>query len=102
MRRVLAAGILLSLLTAPAFAEKRVTVTGCVAQGVEFGCLALRTITGKTYNISAAQPRPTPGTYGTVTGTLQPGGASFCSGEIIDPATWKMRGKFCPKAKRAK
>jgi hypothetical protein len=101
MRRFLAAGILLSLLTAPAFAQKPITVTGCVAKGVEFGCLVLRTITGKSYNISAAQPAPMVGTYGTVTGILQPGRITFCQqGEVIDPAAWKMRGKFCPKAKR--
>ena len=71
MRVVLAAGILLSLCAAPAFADQPIKVSGCVVKGVEFGCLALRS-GNKTYNISAAEPRPSPGTFGTVTGTLRP------------------------------
>lgn len=101
MRRVFATGILLSLCTAPAFADQPITVSGCAEKGIEFGCIALRTLTGKTYNISAAQPTPVPGTYGTVKGTLRPGGISFCQqGEIINPAAWHMRGKICPLKKK--
>ena len=104
MRRVFAAGILLSMFAAPAFADQPITVSGCAVKGVEFGCIVLRTVAGKSYNISAAQPRPIPGTYGTVKGTLRTGGVSFCQqGPIIEPAAWHMRGKICPlKKKRAK
>jgi hypothetical protein len=101
MRRVLAASTLLSILAAPAFADQRITVSGCAERGVEFGCIVLRTVTGRTYNISAAQPMPEPGTYGTVKGMIWQG-VSFCQqGPIIKPAAWHMRGKICP-LKRAK
>jgi hypothetical protein len=101
MRRVLAAGILLAMFAAPAFAAQRITVNGCAERGVEFSCIVLRTVAGKTYNISAAQPMPEPGTYGTVKGMIWHG-VSFCQqGPIIKPAAWHMRGRICP-LKRAK
>ncbi len=101
MRRIAAAAILLSLFTATSFADQPITVTGCVQQGVEPFCLVLRTITGKAYNISAAQPRPAPGSYGTIKGILKSQGVSFCQqGQVIDPAAWTMRGTSCPKARR--
>jgi len=102
MRRVLAAAFLLSLLTTASYAQdKRITVSGCVIRGVEPGCLVLLTTPGtKRYNISAAQPMPAPGSYGTVTGTLRPHWITFCQqGEVIEPATWKYRGPLCPLAK---
>ncbi|GEM_PF-1794260 len=103
MRRMLVAGLFLSVFTANAFAQKSITVTGCVQQGVEAKCLILRTFAGKTYNVTAAKPTPTPGTYGTVKGTLKSDGVDTCQqGPIIDPASWSMRGKFCPKARRPK
>lgn len=101
MRRVLAAGILLSTFAAPAFADQPITVSGCAEKGVEFSCIVLRTVAGKSYNISAAQPTPVPGSYGTVKGTLRTGGVSFCQqGPIIEPAAWHMRGKLCPLKKK--
>lgn len=103
MRVVFAAGILLSILTAPAFAQdKPIKVSGCVVKGVEFGCLALRS-GNKTYNISAAEPRPSPGTFGTVTGTLRPHWVSFCQqGPIISPAAFRAGPVLCVKPTKKK
>jgi hypothetical protein len=101
MRRVLAASIVFSLFAVPAFAQ-RITVSGCAERGVEPSCIVLRTVAGKTYNISAARPKPVPGTYGTVRGRLSQG-VSFCQqGPIIKPAAWHVRGKICPLKKEAK
>jgi hypothetical protein len=84
--------------TTTALADEPIKVTGCVAAGVEAGCLVLRTITSKTYNISAAKPTPTPGSYGEVAGTLKSGAITTCmQGEVIDPAVWTLKGKSCPK-----
>ena len=46
----------------PSLADEPIKVTGCVAAGVEAKCLVLRTVTGKTYDITAAKParRPVP------------------------------------------
>jgi hypothetical protein len=90
-------------LATPALAQgKHIRVAGCAIKGVEFGCIVLRTVAGKSYNISAAQPRPTLDTYGVVDGTLSTG-VSFCQqGPIIDPATWTEKGKLCPLRKGKK
>ena len=103
MRIVFAAGILLSLCAVPAFAQdKPIKVSGCVVKGVEFGCLALRA-GNKTYNISAAEPKPSPGTFGTVTGTLRPHWVSFCqNGPIISPASFRPGPVLCVKTKTKK
>jgi hypothetical protein len=99
MRRFVVAGLCsLAFLTA-ALADEPIKVTGCTAKGVEAGCMLLRTGTGKTYNITAAKPVPTPGAYGEVDGTLKSGAMTLCmQGAVIDPATWTQKGKLCPKA----
>jgi hypothetical protein len=103
MQKLLVAGLLSSAFVAPAFvtpslADEPIKVTGCVAPGVEAKCLVLRTITGKTYDITAAKPAPTPGSYGDVDGTLKTGGVTTCQqGPAINPATWTEKGKVCPK-----
>ena len=83
----------------PSLADEPIKVTGCVAPGVEAKCLVLRTMTGKTYDITAAKPAPTPGTYGDVDGTLKTEGVTTCQqGPAINPATWTETGKVCPKS----
>jgi len=104
MRVVLAAGILLSLCAVPAFAQdKPIKVSGCVVKGVEFGCLALRAGNNKSYNISAVEPKPASGTFGTVTGTLRPHWVSFCQqGPIISPASFRAGPVLCVKPTKKK
>jgi len=102
MRRAIAAVFFLSLFCTVSYADQPITVSGCVIKGVEPGCFVLLTTPGhKRYNISAAQPTPTPDTYGTVRGILRTHWMSHCQqGEVIDPAAWTMRGKLCPLARR--
>jgi hypothetical protein len=108
MQKLLVAGLLAMSFVTPAFvtqaivtqalADEPIKVTGCVAPGVEAKCLVLRTITGKTYDITAAKPAPTPGTYGDVDGTLKTEGVTTCQqGPAINPATWTEKSKACPK-----
>jgi hypothetical protein len=100
---LLALGFVVAAFLAPAFvtpslADEAIKVTGCVAPGVEAKCLVLRTITGKTYDITAAKPAPTPGSYGDVDGTLKTEGVTTCQqGPAINPATWTEKRKVCPK-----
>jgi hypothetical protein len=109
MSKHLVAGLLALAFVALAFetpafvtsslADEPIKVTGCVAPGVEAKCLVLRTMTGKTYDITAAKPAPTPGTYGDVDGTLKTEGVTTCQqGPAINPATWTETSKVCPKS----
>ena len=103
MKKLLVAALFSLALASPSLAQdKPITASGCVMKGVEFGCIVLRTVAGKTYNISAAQPTPTPGSFGTVKGTLR-NWITFCQqGPVINPATWTERGKICPLRKAKK
>lgn len=93
-RRLIIALGLIALVT-PAFAEE-ISVSGCAAAGVEANCLVLKS-GDKTYNITAAQPTPVPGTYGTVKGTLSDKMSTCQQGQIVDPAIWEVEaGKACP------
>ena len=104
MPKLLVAGLLSLALVAPALvtpslADEPIKVTGCVSAGVEAGCLVLRTTAGKTYDVTAAKPAPTPGAYGDVDGTLKTGGVTTCQqGPAISPATWTEKSKVCPKS----
>ncbi len=88
-------GLLLAtiVLGAPVIASaEEVTASGCVRRGVETGCLVL-SANGKGYDVTAAQPTPEVGTYGTVTGTVY-GGVGICmQGIILKPSTWKPDSK---------
>jgi hypothetical protein len=101
MQKLLVAGLLSLAFLTPAVAED-VKATGCVAKGVEAGCLVLRTITFQTYDISAARPRPRPGSYIEVVGQIKFGPSHCMQGPIIDPIKWTRKGKFCPKEGAAK
>jgi hypothetical protein len=98
MQKLFVAALLASAFVTPSLADEPIKVTGCVAAGVEAKCLVLRTVTSKTYDITAAKPAPTPGSYGDVEGTLKTEGVTSCQqGPAINPATWTEKGKVCPK-----
>jgi hypothetical protein len=103
MQKCLVAGLLslasvAAAFVTPSFADEPIKVTGCVAPGVEAGCLVLRTTAGKTYDITAAKPAPAPSSYGDVDGTLKTQGVTTCQqGPAINPATWTEKSKVCPK-----
>lgn len=91
---ILSAALLVMAL--PAMAEE-ITVSGCVAAGVEASCIILKAAGGKTYDISAAQPAPVPGTYGTLKGTVTDNMSVCQQGPVVDPAEWQVQpGKACP------
>jgi hypothetical protein len=97
MKRSLILSIgMLALLTCNATAEE-VSLSGCAAAGVEPNCIILKTDDEKSYDITAAQPAPVPGTYGTVKGTLTDKLSICQQGPVIDPAAWEVEpGKECP------
>jgi hypothetical protein len=103
MQKLLVASLLSLALATPSLAQdKPFKVSGCAFKGIEFGCIVLHTVTGKAYNISTAQPMPTPDSYGTVVGTLR-NGETFClQGPVIEPATWTEKGRHCPFRKAKK
>jgi hypothetical protein len=91
---ILSVGILATM--ALSAGAEDVTVTGCAAAGAEASCIILKAA-GKTYDISAAQPTPFPGTYGTLKGTLTDKVSACQQGMVVDPATWVVEtGKACP------
>ena len=95
MKRRLIIPLGLIAMVAPALAEE-ISATGCVATGVEASCLVLKS-GDKIYNVTAAQPTPVPGTYGTVKGTLADKMSICQQGQILDPAIWEVEpGKACP------
>ena len=82
----------------PAFADEPIRVEGCVAAGVESGCLVLRAADGKVYNVTAAKPKPAIGAYGEIVGAIKSDAMSFCmQGPIVDPAAWTAKAGACPK-----
>ncbi len=84
------------VLTSGAFAAD-ITASGCASAGVEAGCIMIES-DGVIYDITAAQPKPEPGTFGTVKG-LASDKMSICQqGKILDPAQWVPDPKqSCPK-----
>ncbi|MGE0242142.1 MAG: hypothetical protein AB7S59_25740 [Parvibaculaceae bacterium] len=95
MKRSLILPLILAAMASSAFAEE-VTLSGCAAAGVEASCIILKA-GDKTYDITAAQPAPVPGTYGRVKGTLTDKLSICQQGPVIDPATWEVEtGKQCP------
>jgi hypothetical protein len=95
MKRSLILSLGFAAMAMPALAED-ITVTGCATVGVEANCIILKD-GDKTYDISAAQPAPFPGTYGTVKGTVTDKLSTCQQGQVVDPATWEVEtGKQCP------
>ena len=86
---------LIAVAAMPALAEE-ITVSGCAVAGVEANCIIIKDH-DKTYDITAAQPAPFPGTYGTVKGTLTDKASACQQGVVVDPAIWEVQtGKPCP------
>lgn len=95
MKRSLVLSFALAAMAMPALAEE-ITVSGCAAVGVEASCIILKN-GDKIYDMSAAQPTPFPGTYGTLKGTLTDKASTCQQGQVVDPATWEVEtGKPCP------
>jgi hypothetical protein len=102
MERVMKRSMLLLLMLVsilPAQDRKKeireVKATGCVRQGVEGGCLLLRTLDGKnTYNIFAT-PRPEPGIVITIEGTEFRGVTACMEGIPITVTKWEATGEKC-------
>jgi hypothetical protein len=96
-RSLLILAMLASILSAQN-RKKEVTevkATGCVRQGVEGGCLQLKTLDGKTtYNIFAT-PRPEPGTVINIEGTQFRGVTSCMEGIPITVTKWEATGEQC-------
>ena len=95
-----ALSVLVALATPAVSQAEEVTATGCAQAGVETGCIVLMAQDGRLYNITAAQPKPAPGTAGTVTGTTGEGASSCMQGILLSPATWQPKpGAACPAPK---
>ena len=74
-----------------------VTLRGCASAGVEAGCVMLE-MGGVVYDITAAKPKPEPGTFGTVTGSTSDKVSMCQQGTILDPAEWAPDpSTACPK-----
>jgi hypothetical protein len=74
---------------------RQVMATGCVRQGVEGGCLLLKTLDGETtYNIFA-NPRPEVGTVITIEGTDFRGVTACMEGIPITVTKWEATGETC-------
>lgn len=74
-----------------------IAVSGCATAGVEAGCVMLES-GGVLYNITAAQPKPEPGTFGTVKGSTSDKASTCQQGTILDPAQWTPDpAQACPK-----
>jgi hypothetical protein len=96
-RNILLLMVLVSIL--PAQNRKKeireVKATGCVRQGVEGGCLLLKTLDGKNaYNIFAT-PRPEPGIVITIEGTDFRGVTACMEGIPITVTKWEATGEKC-------
>jgi hypothetical protein len=97
MRNVLVLMVLVSMLHAQDRKKevREVKAIGCVRQGVEGGCLLLKTLDGKTtYNIFA-RPRPEPGIVITIEGTEFRGVTACMEGLPITVTKWEATGEKC-------
>jgi hypothetical protein len=95
MNRSLAFIVALLALTATA-AGQDIREQGCIVAGVEAQCLILKTATA-TYDVTAAEPTPKVGEFGTVTGTPFEGVTICQQAKALKPSTWEpVAGKACP------
>jgi hypothetical protein len=80
----------------------RVSILGCVSQGVERGCLIITdNVSGKTYQINAANPKPDPaqGLVVSLSGTIV-NKADICQqGPILEKIKWTYTKKKCERPK---
>ena len=96
-RNMLVLALLASIL--PAQDKKKevrqVMAIGCVRQGVEGGCLLLKTLDGETtYNIFA-NPKPEVGTVISIEGTDFRGVTACMEGIPITVTKWEATGETC-------
>ncbi len=78
--------------------NQEVKAIGCVRQGVEAGCLLLRTMDGKTtYNIFAT-PRPELETVIAIEGKPHRGPTACMEGVAIDVTKWERSEQKCSEA----
>ena len=96
-RNMLVLAVLASIL--PAQDKKKevrqVMAIGCVRQGVEGGCLLLKTLDGETtYNIFA-NPRPEVGIVINIEGTDFRGVTACMEGIPITVTKWEATGETC-------
>lgn len=96
-RNLLILAVLASIL--PAQDKKKevreVKAIGCVRQGVEGGCLLLKTLDGDTtYNIFA-NPKPEVGTVINIEGTDFRGVTACMEGIPITVTKWEATGETC-------
>jgi len=79
-----------------------VDAAGCPRAGVEKGCMVL-TSKGKTYNITAANPKPDLDQHRGISlrGTTDPGAMSYCmQGRILKDIKWEYTKQRCPVPKK--
>jgi hypothetical protein len=96
-RNMLVLAVLASIL--PAQEKKKevrqVMAIGCVRQGVEGGCLLLKTLDGETtYNIFA-NPKPDVGIVISIEGTDFRGVTACMEGIPITVTKWEATGETC-------
>jgi hypothetical protein len=96
-RNMLVLAVLASIL--PAQEKKKevrqVMAIGCVRQGVEGGCLLLKTLDGETtYNIFA-NPKPEVGIVISIEGTDFRGVTACMEGIPITVTKWEATGETC-------
>ncbi|HTA68240.1 MAG TPA: hypothetical protein VK776_08175 [Bryobacteraceae bacterium] len=96
-RNILILAVLASIL--PAQDKKKevrqVMAIGCVRQGVEGGCLLLKTLDGETtYNIFA-DPKPDVGIVISIEGTDFRGVTACMEGIPITVTKWEATGETC-------
>ena len=80
---------------------EQVSVSGCPMPGVEARCLIIRGTDGQLYDISAANPRPTPGYLGIqLTGTKSNRVGICMQGIILENITWGYTRQRCEQPGR--
>jgi hypothetical protein len=78
---------------------KTISFSGCTVAGVEHGCLMLRD-GPRTYDITAAKPRPLVGRAIAGTGTRFTGPTTCQQGIRLANVRWHYTKMLCPIAKR--
>ncbi len=77
---------------------EQVLMLGCVAAGIERGCLVIKDrASGKTYQISAARPRPNPTQRLVVvlTGNVTDKADTCQQGPVLENITWAYTKMVC-------
>jgi hypothetical protein len=75
---------------------EEVRATGCTMEGVNAGCLLLKTLDGKTtYNIFTDAPKPDTGIVIMIDGKPHQGSTSCKQGIALDVTRWESTGEKC-------